>query len=183
MLTQILSVPASKKAKCSLLFLWGFLRIRCGGAHTLHWWLLVQTPNSTTLSLKMRFQILPWRTEKILPSLKNPALQEIQVLARKGSAGSTKEAIASLTPSGEERLEQLGGWEIVEGSSKGGGGAHPRPPSPGLKICSICVSLLEEIKKGWQGTPVWIPWAVGLLDFVWWWANLCACRLTPLWLF
>lgn len=35
MLTQILSVPASKKDKYSLLFLWGFLRIRCGGAHTL----------------------------------------------------------------------------------------------------------------------------------------------------
>lgn len=63
-----LSVPASKKGQWSLCFLWGFLRIRCGGAHTLHWLVLVKKPNSTTLSLKMEFQILQWRTEKILPS-------------------------------------------------------------------------------------------------------------------
>lgn len=100
-----------KKNKWSFLLLWGSLRIRCRVAHTLHWLVLVKKPNSTALwvwSLKSLLQEL----RKFTPA-KNPAQQEIQVLAERESAGITKETIASLAPSGEEKLggEVLRTWK------------------------------------------------------------------------
>lgn len=103
-----------KKNKWSFPLLRGSLRIRWRVAHTLHWLVLVKKPNSTALwvwSLKSLLEEL----RKFTPA-KNPAQQEIQVLAERESAGTTKETIASLTPSGEEKLEW--GVENMEGGSE-----------------------------------------------------------------
>lgn len=163
MLTRILSVPASKKDKYSLL-----VRI----SQDQVWWTVMSFCQEAKFHNPLiedevsNPSVKNWENS---PQLKNPAPQEIQVLARRESAGSTKEAIASLTPSGEERLEQLGGRERGR-KLQGRGRGAPEASVPRIEnLFHLCFSPGRNKERltghaslnSLSSWPVWLRVMVG----------------------